>query len=126
MLLNGRAVAINWAHDHAPAVLEALYPGEEGGTAIAEALFGDYNPGGVQVYVSANRPGYPLRQLAALQRIHLPANTSERLTFTLPSAHFTRVLDDGTRVLEPGGFTLFVGGGQPGLVQGIQTSVEIQ
>jgi beta-glucosidase len=207
VLLNGSAVAIKWAHDHVPAILEAWYPGEEGGTALAEALFGDYNPGGrlpvtfyksvddlpafedyrmtertyryftgeplypfgyglsytrfeysnlalsgtqltedgtltvavdvtnvgelggdevVQVYVSANRPGYPLRQLAAFQRIHIAAKASQKLTFTLSAAQFTRVLDDGTRVLESGEFTIFVGGGQPGWSQGVQTSVEVK
>jgi beta-glucosidase len=46
VLLNGSAVAINWAKDNVPAIMEAWYPGEEGGTAIADVLFGDYNPGG--------------------------------------------------------------------------------
>jgi beta-glucosidase len=46
VLLNGSAVAVNWANDHVPAILEGWYPGEEGGTAIADVLFGDYNPGG--------------------------------------------------------------------------------
>jgi beta-glucosidase len=46
VLLNGSPVAVNWAHAHVPAILETWYPGEEGGTAIAEALFGEYNPGG--------------------------------------------------------------------------------
>jgi beta-glucosidase len=46
VLLNGSAVAVNWAHDHVPAILDAWYPGEEGGTAIADVLFGDYNPAG--------------------------------------------------------------------------------
>jgi len=46
VLLNGSALAVNWANDNVPALLEAWYPGQEGGTAIADVLFGDYNPGG--------------------------------------------------------------------------------
>jgi beta-glucosidase len=46
VLLNGSALAVNWASDHVPAIVEAWYPGEEGGTAIADVLFGDYNPAG--------------------------------------------------------------------------------
>lgn len=46
VLLNGSALAINWAAEHVPAIVEAWYPGEVGGEAIADVLFGDYNPGG--------------------------------------------------------------------------------
>ncbi len=207
VLLNGSAVAVNWANQHVPAILEAWYPGEEGGTAIAEALFGDYNPGGrlpvtfyksandlpafedyhmegrtyryftgdllypfgyglsytrfeyshlslnkaqlndgdsltvsidvgnigdlagdevVQVYISADRSGYPLQQLAAFQRIHLAPKTTQTVTFSLASTQFTRVLDDGTRTLESGTFTVFVGGGQPVWSNGLNTTFDIK
>ncbi|MBP1840044.1 glycoside hydrolase family 3 C-terminal domain-containing protein [Formosa algae] len=46
VLLNGSALAVNWENDNLPAILEAWYPGELGGTAIADVLFGDYNPSG--------------------------------------------------------------------------------
>jgi beta-glucosidase len=46
VLMNGSALAVNWANDHANAILEAWYSGEEGGTAIAQTLAGINNPGG--------------------------------------------------------------------------------
>ena len=58
VLLNGSAVSVTWARDHVPAIVEAWYPGQAGGTALADVLFGDYNPAGrlpVTFYKSAEQ-----------------------------------------------------------------------
>jgi len=57
VLLNGSALSVNWANENVNAVLEAWYPGEEGGNAIADVIFGNYNPAGrlpVTFYASVN------------------------------------------------------------------------
>jgi beta-glucosidase len=57
VLLNGSALAVNWENANVPAILEAWYPGQAAGQALADVLFGDYNPGGrlpVTFYRSVN------------------------------------------------------------------------
>ena len=56
VLTSGSAVAVNWAEQYVPAILQAWYPGGEGGTAVAEAIAGDFSPSGrlpVTFYKSA-------------------------------------------------------------------------
>jgi beta-glucosidase len=46
VLMSGSAIAVNWADEHIPSILQAWYGGQAGGTAVADVIFGDYNPAG--------------------------------------------------------------------------------
>ena len=197
VLLNGSALAINWADEHVPAIVEAWYPGEEGGAALASVLFGDYNPAGrlpitfarsvdqlpdftdyamysghtyrfleydplypfgyglsytqfaysdlkidegegrtdstvrisalvknmgqrageevVQLYVTDDEASYPVpvRHLEGFARIALEPGESKIVCFTLKPTQLAVFDDEGVRHVEPGTFTVSVGGGQP-------------
>lgn len=70
VLIQGRPLTTTWAEENIPAIINAWYPGMEGGNAIADVLFGDYNPAGrltvtvprsigqLPVYYTAKRSGY--------------------------------------------------------------------
>ncbi len=197
VLLNGSALAVNWADQHVPAIVEAWYPGQAGGAAVADVLFGNVSPAGrlpvtfyrsvdqlppfddyamtgrtyrylagvplypfghglsysrftygklavprkapvgapvavsvevrnagtvpadevVQLYVSdveASGP-VPLRALKGFRRVSLRPGEARAVRFSLDERAFSLVGADGRRVVEPGRFTIAVGGKQPGL-----------
>lgn len=210
VLLNGSALAVNWADENLDAILSAGYPGQEGGTAVADVLLGDYNPAGrlpvtyyksvdqlpafedynmenrtykyftgeplypfgfglsyttfsysdikldknakigetievsakvtnsgetkgeevVQLYLkdmvaSTPRPKY---QLVGFQRIALAPGETKTVKFALEPRQFSIIGADDKRVIEPGDFTLFVGGSQPegkGL-NGLSKTIELK
>lgn len=93
LLLNGRPLDITWASQHVPAILEAWYPGSEGGNAIADLLTGDANPGGKLPITWPRSVG------------QIPIYYSQNLT-QIPNEADTRYWDDSSAPLYPFGYGL--------------------
>lgn len=198
VLMNGSAMSVNWAEANVPAIVEAWYPGGEGGQAVAELLAGDFSPAGrlpltfyksaeqlppfadysmkgrtyryftgeplypfgyglsyttfaygkpklsrtavkagepveltvdvrnsgsrdgdevVQLYVSRQGEGAPIRSLKGFQRVHLKVGETKKVSFRLDAAALSIVDAKGTRLVPAGTAQLWVGGGQPGGVK---------
>lgn len=93
VLLNGRPLNITWASQHVPAILDAWYPGTEGGNAIADLLFGDANPGGKLPITWPRSVG------------QVPIFYARNLT-QIPNAPDTRYWDGSSAPLYPFGYGL--------------------
>jgi len=96
VLINGRPLSITWAAEHVPAILEAWQPGSEGGIAVADILFGDFNPGG-KLPVTFPRSGSHAPMYYARTLTHQPEDHPQ---------YRSRYWDSPTAPLYPFGFGL--------------------
>ncbi len=200
VLTGGSPIEVSWAAENIPAILAVFYPGEEGGNAVADVLFGRFNPAGrlpftvpasldqvpdfedysmrgrtyrfmegtplyrfghglsyttfrysnlrvspersngkdqievtatvqntgpvagdevVQLYLADTMASVPVpvRHLEGVQRVHLKPGETRQVRFVLLPEQLAAYQDDGEPFIEPGDFTVSVGGGQP--VEGV-------
>ncbi|TDW47867.1 beta-glucosidase [Flavobacterium sp. 270] len=83
VLLNGRPLSTNWIADNIPAIVEGWFPGENGGRAVADVLFGNYNPGGrLPITVPKSVGQLPIYYNQKPSAIHRYVSESENPLYT--------------------------------------------
>jgi len=83
VLLNGRPLSTNWISENIPALIEGWFPGEAGGRAVADVLFGDYNPGGrLPITVPKSVGQLPIYYNQKPSAIHRYVSESENPLYT--------------------------------------------
>ncbi|MEA3420081.1 MAG: fibronectin type III-like domain-contianing protein, partial [Acidobacteriota bacterium] len=104
VLLNGSALAVNWADEHIPAIVEAWYPGQAAGKEVVQLYVSD---------VEASVP-VPIRSLQGFLRIYLEPGAKKTVNFVLAPRQLSLISLENKRVVEPGVFEVVIGGKQPG------------
>lgn len=99
VLINGRPLTLVWENDHADAILEAWAPGTEAGNAIADVLFGDYNPSGK---ITATFP----RSVGQIPIYYNHKNTGRPFSGTGFPKYKSNYLDESNEPLYPFGYGL--------------------
>ncbi len=99
VLMNGRPLTIPWVEENADAILEAWFPGTEGGNAVADVLFGDYNPSG-------KLPATFPRMVGQVPLYYNHKNTGRPFGGQLEDKYKSRYLDVPNEPLYPFGFGL--------------------
>jgi beta-glucosidase len=89
VLMNGRAITINWADKHCDAIIEAWIPGKYGSEAIADIVFGDYNPGGKLTVTFPNGTDYNRKQMARITTEQMARITTEQMARITTEANGT-------------------------------------
>ena len=80
----------------------------------------------VEVYLTFPKlPGAPIRALRGFTHVHIPAGETNHVRLTLNPRDLSHVNEAGDRIISPGGYTLSVGGGQPGAAPGVDTPFTI-
>jgi beta-glucosidase len=77
LVMNGRPLDLRWAAEHVPAILDVWYPGSQGGTAVANLLFGDVSPGGKLPFTWPRTVGQ-VPMIYSHTRSHEPENQGRR------------------------------------------------
>jgi beta-glucosidase len=115
VLTNGSALAVNWAKEHVNAVLDAWYPGEEGGTAVAETLSGKNNPAGrlPVTFCTGVDQLPPFDSYAMKGRTYRYFEGTPLYPFGYGLSYMSMVTEAGEPVIPEGKYSMSVGGGQP-------------
>ena len=122
LLMNGRPLALAWEQEHVPAIMECWQLGIEMGHAVADVLFGAYNPSGklsctfpavtgqCPRYYNHPSTGRPVKELKAFQKVQLAPGEAKKVLLSVEKRDLGFYNDEMEYLLEDGVFIFYVGG----------------